>query len=390
METIRMKEDWNEKIVSALATFTDLGMEIKFHTVTSLFNKHELEMIANYYSVVVAQSVESKIYGPFPVPYKDDWVLVTLKFQLIDHSVQDPRVKASGGKVPSFILIFFHESLFHQISLFRDRMESLLSHLIQNWHSVFEISAKDLTVINTSLINMIALDGGVFDGAMIPSSSRDAEATTRVTKINDLLAIIKAFIRYDLILTKQLIVMFFAKENEMTHLKRLFSTQLSTELLVGEITLKNANNIFICSYDLEEVIVMVTNDVDLDMKLGRLDLFLDRRLKTIKTMHHLHPSCLYCSPKFLAELIENDKKMLNFQNWIKTNAGLILIVLDCKDDNLLSYPVLLPLIKQLTEQRIDVLIPISRDADSPFIDICAQVFDRLSRKLINMSFQGDK
>ncbi len=61
--TSTVKSD--KQIIIATATFTDLGMEIKAVSTPSMFDKHELEIIANYYSVIICTKPRDEALWPF-------------------------------------------------------------------------------------------------------------------------------------------------------------------------------------------------------------------------------------------------------------------------------------------------------------------------------------
>ncbi len=373
------------RLVIAAATFTDLGMAIKALTPTLNFDKHELEIMANYYSVIVSQSQEARLYGPFPVPHKESWILNTLKFQIIDHSVKDERVVHNGGKVPAFLLILADESLTNEIFKARERIEYLTMQVIEKLNTTQSLTNQQLQQLSHSILSLLTPSADLQEKEF---KFRDAIVLNElpIKILNERISVIKTLIKHQLIATRQILMMFFVTDEELFSLKRLLSLAINEGLVMTEMTTRDEENHLISLIDLKEVLILMTNNPDLTWKLNKIKCVLDKDSKDFSsTLLNLNPNGIYFSANYLLNLFSEEEQLKNIMSWMNKNKQINIVIFDPKERHLLSASQFSQLLKLVTEQSIDVLIPVKRGQDD-FIDVLNRILERIARKMTQTRF----
>ncbi len=380
--TSTVKSD--KQIIIATATFTDLGMEIKAVSTPSMFDKHELEIIANYYSVIIAQSQEMKLYGPFPVPHKDNWILNTLKFQIIDNSVKDERVILNGGKVPAFLLIFSKESLTNDIFRIRDKIEFLASRILPHWKSTREIDDQHLLDLSNSIRTLLPSSTEISDADpnKITVIQRSQNSLTK-RLFDERISIIKALVKYQLVKSNHLTILLFVNDDEVLHFKRSLASSLRDDLIEADVTLRTEDSNVIALLNLKEILFLITNNQRLTLKLNKINDLLNIRIKGFdRTLYHVWPNGLFFSSAFLLKVLDNKSQFNTYLRWINSNKQLNIIAFDSKKQQLSYSQQFSKLVKHATEKSIDILIPTTRSSDD-VVGLTSQILERMTKKLLN-------
>jgi hypothetical protein len=150
MEKITMSD--SASVFSALTSFTDQGMELTHDYTISKLKNSEIQVIANYYSIIFnASEKQEGLFGPLPVAYHTEYLLYVYTFTIRDKAVKDERIQRNNNKVNASLLIFFPINLENLANKTRQK----ITEGIKTWKAKFteiqQITTKEIDKLNLSI-----------------------------------------------------------------------------------------------------------------------------------------------------------------------------------------------------------------------------------------------
>ena len=124
----------------AFVSFKDVGLVVLSKIGDVPIVDDELNVVVNYYSVILNHCRVGELYGPYPLPKLVNHIVYIFPMKLIDPTVKDPRVHGKNRPVPCFLVLFSKSHYKPIIQLNFSYFNAIFKKYATGFHNVHEIS----------------------------------------------------------------------------------------------------------------------------------------------------------------------------------------------------------------------------------------------------------
>lgn len=150
-------------VYTSLSSLTDEGMTVFYNPNIPNIDADDLVKVANYYSIILNFS-ESKgaLYGPLPIAYHTEYLLYIYTFESTNPLVKDERIRKDGGRVPSFLLIFFPTAAEGFTTRAREQISLEISNWLEQFNTINDMKDKLVNKLNSQIEAAIYKQQSIF------------------------------------------------------------------------------------------------------------------------------------------------------------------------------------------------------------------------------------